>query len=275
MAKDPARSVSIFKGRDRENNKAIIKALSLNGGMTIWEITKSVLKIRLSKTRPLRPEPKAREVQMLYPTIFRCIKGSSKGGDARTEGLESLGYVEGLGTKTSKGREVPVYNLTLRGSLAALFLRLEEPIRLRDFLENTAPVNPFFRLAREMLRWGVDENLVREILQGWKDAIDGGLLNLDIADDGTITYALFLKLQEKLIKMFEAGLWTGEALEKVSGAFRSSIALSQVGMQIQLDLVYPSLYLLELESQEGDEREREKIRLLKRIFGDLQEAVTG
>jgi hypothetical protein len=45
-------------------------------------------------------------------------------------------------------------------------------------------------------------------------------------------------------------------------------------MQIQLDLVYPSLYLLELESQEGDEREREKIRLLKRIFGDLQEAVT-
>jgi hypothetical protein len=111
-------------------------------------------------------------------------------------------------------------------------------------------------------------------LQGWKDAIDGGLLNLDIADDGTITYALFLKLQEKLIKMFEADLWTRESLEKVSGAFRSSLALSQIGMQIQLDLVYPSLYLQELERQE-DEKEREKIRLLKRIFGDLQEAVTG
>jgi hypothetical protein len=274
MAKNPARSVSIFKGRDRENNKAIIEALSLNGGMTIWEITRSVLRKRLSKTRPLRPEPKARDVQRLYPTIFRCIKGSSKGGEARTEGLESLGYVEGLGTKTSRGREVPVYNLTLRGSLAALFLHLEEPTRLRDFLENTAPVNPFFGLAREMLRWSVDETLVREILQGWKDAVDGGLLNLDIANDGTITYALFLKLQEKLIKMFKADLWTRETLEKVSKAFRSSMALSQIGMQIQLDLAYPSLYLQELERQEG-EKEREKIRLLKRIFRDLQEAVTG
>jgi hypothetical protein len=274
MAKKSARSVSIFKGRDRENNKAIIEALSLHGGMTIWEITRSVLTRRLFKSRPLRPEPKAREVQRLYPTIFRCIKGSSKGGGTRTEGLESLGYVEGLGTKTSRGREVPIYNLTLRGSLAALFLCLENPARLRDFLENTASVNPFFGLAREMLRWGVDETLVREILHGWKDAIDGGLLNLDIADDGTITYALFLKLQEKLIKMFEAGLWTRGSLEKVSGAFRSSLALSQVGMQIQLDLAYPSLYLQELERQEG-EKEREKIRLLKRIFGDLQEAVTG
>jgi hypothetical protein len=274
MADDSSRSVSIFKGRDRENNKAIIEVLSLQGGMTIWEITRSVLEKRLSKRLPPRPEPSAREVQRLYPTIFRCIKGSFKGGDERTEGLESLGYVEGLGTRTSKGREVPVYNLTLRGSLAALFLRLEEPTRLRDFLENTASMNPFFGLAREMLRWGVDETLVREILQGWKDAIDGGLLNLDIADDGTITYALFLKLQEKLIKMFEADLWTREALEKVSGAFRSSMALSQVGMQIQLDLAYPSLYLQELERQE-DEKEREKIRLLKRIFGDLQEAVTG
>jgi hypothetical protein len=274
MAKDPARSVSIFKGRDRENNKAIIEGLSLQGEMTIWEITRSVLRKRLSKGLPPRQEPRAREVQRLYPTIFRCIKGSSKGGDVRTEGLESLGYVEGLGTKTSRGREVAVYNLTLRGSLAALFLRLEEPTRLKDFLENTAPLNPFFGLAREMLRWGVDETLVREILQGWKDAIDGGLLNLDIADDGTITYALFLKLQEKLIKMFEAGLWTRESLEKVSGALRSSMGLSQVGMQIQLDFAYPSLYLQELERQ-GDEREREKIRLLKRIFGDLQEAITG
>jgi hypothetical protein len=274
MAKYPARSVSIFKGRDRENNKAIIEALSLQGRMTIWEITRSVLTGRLSKSLPPRQEPKAREVQRLYPTIFRCIKGSFKGGDVRTEGLESLGYVEGLGTKTSKGREFPVYNLTLKGSLAALFLHLEEPTRLRDFLENTAPVNPFFGLAREMLRWSVNETLVREILQGWKDAIDGGLLNLDIADDGTITYALFLKLQEKLIKMFEADLWTRGSLEKVSGAFRSSIALSQIGMQIQLDLAYPSLYLQELERQE-DEKEREKIRLLKRIFGDLQEAVTG
>jgi hypothetical protein len=274
MAKDPARSVSIFRGRDRENNKAIIEALSYEGGMTIWEITRSVLRKRLSKSLPPRQEPKAREVQRLYPTVFRCIKGSSKGGEARTEGLESLGYVEGLGTKTSRGREVPVYNLTLRGSLAALFLCLEEPTRLRDLLENTAPVNPFFGLAREMLRRGVDRNLVREILHGWKDAIDGGLLNLDIADDGTITYALFLKLQEKLIKMFEADLWTRESLEKVSGAFRSSMALSQIGMQIHLDLAYPSLYLQELESQEG-EKEREKIRLLKRIFRDLQEAVTG
>jgi hypothetical protein len=273
MAKESARSVSIFKGRDRENNKAIIEALSLQGGMTIWEITRSVLRKRLSKTRPLRPEPKAREVQRLYPTIFRCIKGSSKGGDIRTEGLESLGYVEGLGTRTSRGREVSVYNLTLRGSLAALFLHLEDSTRLRYFLENMASVNPFFGLAREMLRWGIDETLIREILQGWKAAIDGGLLNLDIADDGTITYALFLKLQEKLIKMFEADLWTKEALEKVSGAFRS-LALSQIGMQIHLDLVYPFLYLQELESQE-DEKEREKIRLLKRIFEGLQEAVTG
>jgi hypothetical protein len=275
MADGSGRSVSIFRGRDRENNRAIIEVLSLQGGMTIWEITKSVLEKRLSKSLPTRHEPKARDVQRLYPTIFRCIKGSFKGGDARTEGLESLGYVEGLGTKTSRGREVAVYNLTLRGSLAALFLHLEEPTRLRDFLENTAPMNPFFGLAREMLRWGVDENLVREILHGWKNAIDGGLLNLDIADDGTITYALFLKLQEKLIKMFEADLWTRESLEKVSGAFRSSIALSQVGMQIQLDLAYPSLYLQELERQEEGEKEREKIRLLKRIFGDLQEAVTG
>jgi hypothetical protein len=274
MADGSGRSVSIFRGRDRENNRAIIEALSLQGGMTIWEITRSVLTRRLSKGLPLRPEPKAREVQRLYPTIFRCIKGSFKEGDARTEGLESLGYVEGLGTKTSRGREFPVYNLTLRGSLAALFLRLEDSARLRDFLENTAPMNPFFGLAREMLRWGVDENLVREILQGWKDAIDGGLLNLDIADDGTITYALFLKLQEKLIKMFEADLWTRESLEKVSKALRSGMALSQIGMQIQLDLAYPSLYLQELERQE-DEKEREKIRLLKRIFGDLQEAVTG
>jgi hypothetical protein len=275
MAKDPARSVSIFKGRDRENNEAIIGVLSLNGGMTIWEITRSVLRKRLFRTRPLRPEPKAREVQRLYPTIFRCIKGSSKGGDERTEGLESLGYVEGLETRTSKGREVPVYNLTLRGSLAALFLHIEEPTRLRDLLENTAPVNPFFGLAREMLRWRVDETLVREILHGWGNAIDGGLLNLDIADDGTITYALFLKLQEKLIKMFEAGLWTEESLEKVSEAFRSSLALSQIGMQIHLDLAYPSLYLQELETQEEGEKEREKIRLLKEIFGDLQDAITG
>lgn len=274
MAKDPARSVSIFKGRDRENNKAIIEALSLEGGMTIWEITRSVLRKRLSKGLPPRQEPRAREVQRLYPTIFRCIKGSSKGGETRTEGLESLGYVEGLGTRTSRGREVPVYNLTLRGSLAALSLHLENSARLRDFLENTASVNPFFGLAREMLRWGVDETLVREILQGWKDAINGGLLNLDIADDGTITYALFLKLQEKLIKMFEADLWTKEDLKKVSEALRSSMALSQIGMQIHLDLVYPSLYLQELERRE-DEKEREKIRLLKRIFGDLQEAVTG
>jgi predicted DNA-binding ArsR family transcriptional regulator len=274
MAKDPARSVSIFKGRDRENNRAIIEALSLQGGMTIWEITRSVLRKRLSKVLPPRQEPKAREVQRLYPTIFRCIKGSSKGGDVRTEGLESLGYVEGLGTKISRGREVPVYNLTLRGSLAALFLCLEEPTRLRDFLENTAPVNPFFGLAREMLRWGVDEILVREILHGWEEAVDGGLLNLDIADDGTITYALFLKLQEKLIKMFEADLWTRESLKKASKAFRSSMALSQIGMQIHLDLAYPSLYLQELERQEENEKEREKIRLLKRIFGDLQEAIT-
>jgi hypothetical protein len=79
---------------------------------------------------------------------------------------------------------------------------------------------------------GVDETLVREILHGWKDAINGGLLNLDIADDGTITYALFLKLQEKLIKMFEADLWARESLEKVSWAFKSSLALSQIGMQI-------------------------------------------
>jgi hypothetical protein len=221
-----------------------------------------------------RQEPRARDVQRLYPTIFRCIKGSSKGGDTRTEGLESLGYVEGLGTKTSRGREVPVYTLTLKGSLAALFLCLEEPTYLRDLLENTTHVNPFFGLAREMLRWGVDGTLVGEILHGWKDAIEGGLLNLDIADDGTITYALFLKLQEKLIKMFEADLWTRESLEKGSWAFKSSLALSQIGMQIQLDLAYPSLYLQELECQEG-EREREKIRLLKRIFADLQEAVTG
>jgi len=259
--------LSIFRGRDGENNRAIIWALSLHQ-MTTWEVARAILRLRSG-------EPKAVEVQGFYPTVFKCIKGSAKRGGGRTEGLESLGYVREVGTKTSKGHEVPLYSLTLKGSLAALFLHLEKPTYLKRFLQNMTSVNPLFELAWQMLRRGVDEALVREILQEWKDALDRGLLNLDIADDGTIVYTLFLTLQGKLIKMFDEGMWTKESLEKVSEAFRSSVAFSQIGVQTKLDYAYPSLYLESLEAEEEDDGEREKIRLLKRIFEDIQEAVTG
>jgi hypothetical protein len=272
-AESSSRFLSIFRGRDRENNKAIIMALSRSrGGMTIWEITRAVLRGRLSKALPPNREPKALDVQKLYPTIFRCIKGSSKAGKLRTEGLESMGYVIEMGSKTSKGREVPVYTLTVKGSLAALLLNFEKSTCLKSFLENTASSNPFFEIALEMLNQGIDEHLIRELLNSWRDAICSGLLNLDVAEDGTISYVLLLKMQEGLIKMFETGLWTLESLEKASKAFRDSAALSRIRMQTKLDLAHPTLYLELLETQ-ANEEEYEKIRLLKRIFESIQKAL--
>ena len=100
----------LFKGKDAENNRFILRTLALRGPLSTWELAKIKLEEEGATAEEIRSE---------MSVIFRRIKGT-RSGDTRRPGLEELGYVQQVGSRVSKGREIPLYNLTPKGLVTIL-----------------------------------------------------------------------------------------------------------------------------------------------------------
>lgn len=201
------RCVPILRGKDRESNLTILEALSTRE-MSIWELARHSL-----------ASPTRQKIGHSHSMYFRRIKGSKKRGE-RVPGLEELGYVERRGFRTSKGREIPVYGLALKGTfVAALSPKVVEKGSLEKFFENAYP-NPFCSLGKILLEKGVDEKFVRELfIEGIKEAVCSGALNL--REDGLMLWVANLLLQNKLLIMKDGFRRDLESLEKVVDALET------------------------------------------------------
>jgi len=96
--KDKSGRLSVFKGREARLNRAIFHVLALQGPQTIYEVCKE-----------------ARTQRGLKYTKYTNV-------NRRVRALDELGYLEKVGTRTTKaGFQAMLYQLSARGYLALMF----------------------------------------------------------------------------------------------------------------------------------------------------------
>ena len=107
MPKPKNTKLSVFKGREARLNRGIFQSLALKGAQTIYDIHKHV-------------------------RTFRGLKYAYYGNvNKRVRTLEQLGFVKGVGVKSTKaGFEAIEYELTIRAYLALML----DSINLEDLL---------------------------------------------------------------------------------------------------------------------------------------------
>jgi len=190
---------TIFQGKERENNIAILAVLATDKPMTTWELTRAILERRRDPAK--HPGPlNSSEIRAGNSIFYRRIRS-----------LQGHGFVERKGTVRSKAGPTFVYGLSFKGSLVATLLIEGKYVDLKSppvslgqvprFVQHTSSVNPFSKLASICLQKGVSTGLVCELLiDSEKQAILHGLVNVEVADNEhlmtTVTSLLMKKIQD-------------------------------------------------------------------------------
>ena len=120
LLRKPISNVTLFSGKDYDFRAQIMYYLAINGESTTWDISQFVSRDELRN----EPSRKSMIVKRHSSGIYRNIK----------ERMLPEKYVRQIGTKLSKGNNIPTYGLSFRGSLVVLSLDLKKD-ELKTILE--------------------------------------------------------------------------------------------------------------------------------------------
>lgn len=164
LLRKPIPNVNLFSGKDSEFRANIIYFLAINGESTTWNISEFYSKEEI-RTEPSR---KSMIVKSHLGGVYRNIQ----------EKMLPEKYVMQIGTKLSKGNNIPTYGLAFRGSLAVLSLDLKQD-DTKKIIEKNSNVNPFYRLISNLENNGVKYDLCDQvILKGLVNGVKNNLINL-------------------------------------------------------------------------------------------------
>ena len=164
LLRKPISNVTLFSGKDYDFRAQIMYYLAINGESTTWDISQFVSRDELRN----EPSRKSMIVKRHSSGIYRNIK----------ERMLPEKYVRQIGTKLSKGNNIPTYGLSFRGSLVVLSLDLKKD-ELKTILEKNLDVNPFYKLILSLEKNGVRYDICDKILlQGLINGIKDDLINI-------------------------------------------------------------------------------------------------
>src|SRR5208283_2178228 len=172
---------TVFRGKDCESNTSILKALALNGPMNFWSIAKCIVSDPATSTEIEIGHPSSSQIRDNVSVVARAILGRLKEDQERSPGLQSMGFVEVERTQESKkGTPTKIYDLTTKGTLAALLIPEVNKAPPQVVVKNGRS-NPFLEFGHSLIRKGVSADLVRTVvIDPQVAAIKQGAIDLDL-----------------------------------------------------------------------------------------------
>ncbi len=217
-----------FRGKEREGNREIIRALARAGPMTTWGLTRQILLDRQSEEAQVRTqaeagrhanspvirlgwEPTSREIRQENSVVYREVLS-----------LLEKRYIRRRGLVRSKGNDVQVYGLSYRGTLAALLLPEIYWEEVDDLVMIRADSNVILTIALQLLSDGIPEAFIaRLLLDGLREDLRRGYLKIDEVEREEADRILYTRFLKRLYDEREELVKDPALLRKLSKSLRS------------------------------------------------------
>ncbi len=214
LLQEPISNVILFSGKDYDFRARMMQCLAIEGESTTWDISRFYSQIEIWEDS----SGKSSTIKRHQSGVYRNIN----------ERMLPQEYVRQIGTRFSKGNNIPTYGLSFRGSLVVLSLPLKKE-ELRAMLEKNSEVNPFYKLILSLEKKGAKYDLCDKIiLQGLINGIKNNLINIASYNESIIGQSVipalavhFSSVEKSELRKFRA------TLDKISGK-RSSNNLSDI-----------------------------------------------
>jgi hypothetical protein len=185
---------SLLSGRGRARVLAILEALAIQGNLTVWELTKTVIK---NREHFALGEPSYRQTQSEYGTFRKAVMKFLK-----------FEYVAEQGTvrhSTHREGKLLQYGLTLKGLMVTMVVsekaRQNWQAWARNVLREEVLPQEMKRILSKLIEYGASQSLFLKFFVDPNEKLVTTMYNMD-----TVNAKTFLDVcVEKMILTFEEG----------------------------------------------------------------------
>jgi len=272
---------SLFKGKEAQNDEALIRILGVDGPMTAWELSKQILRREMTKARVKG------ELQHATKPSYSEIRGKNSVLHRRIRHLRERGYLRKHDTKISKGNEVTVYFLTFKGFIAAVHLvgpRLISRLisETQHCLAPEGKTDPYVSSLRPLLdlwrRISRDDVLVRHLLMSpLRKAIS--IYNLESVIEVELLYHIYSILAEdvlaslasasdvriRLPRMIERDMQLADDIVHAIDCYRTGLFREFINFNIRLAVVSAIISNRVSRCECEEKRRKERKELLTKL----------